>query len=307
MEEQTSSIDTALLCKLKSLARRGAVLWRTPCGGGVVGQQGGRAANATPHRPQLSASEVAAALRDEWLTEWTAEGFVLSTRAASLLRVVLSRPAQPDETYRIRQAGANTRHSTRSASVGGSLSAPPALETTDRTTRPGFSACESPLGWLRRHGSKTGTELISAAEFDAGERLRTDFHMAQMLPRVTASWDLATPAMRQRTGGPAAGLETSEAAVAARQRVEAALKAVGPEMAGVLIDVCCFLKGIEQAERNGGWPRRAGKVVLRLALAQLARHYGIGNHSGPARSRILHWGADGYRPDIDGSELDKAS
>jgi hypothetical protein len=67
------------------------------------------------------------------------------------------------------------------------------------------------------------------------------------------------------------------------------------------------LKGLEQAERNGGWPRRSGKVVLQLALERLALHYGFGGRSGPAPGRVLHWGAEGYKPAIDGgTELDKA-
>jgi hypothetical protein len=294
MEEQTSGNDTALLFKLKALARRGTVLRRTPCGGGVVGQQDCQPEAGNGRALQFRANEIATALREDWLTERAGGEFALSKRAASLLRIALSRPdrcARP--STRTHAAGDPARHSR-------------AAHQPERTTRPGHAAFESPLAWLRRHGSKTGKELISAAEFDAGERLRGDFELAQMRPRVTASWDLATPAMRQRRAGPDAALQTSEAAVAARQRVEAALNVVGPEGAGVLIDVCCFLTGIEQAERNGGWPRRAGKVVLKMALAQLVRHYGIGAGDGPSRGRILHWGADGYRPDIDGTELDKA-
>ena len=44
---------------------------------------------------------------------------------------------------------------------------------------------ESPLGWLFARG------LVNAAQFDAGERLRSDWERAQLPPRVTMSWDAA--------------------------------------------------------------------------------------------------------------------
>ncbi len=85
----------------------------------------------------------------------------------------------------------------------------------------------------------------------------------------------------------------------ARERVRRALTAVGPELAGVLIDVCCHLKGLEEAERAAGWPQRSGKVVLQLALTRLARHYGIDPAVARSEARapsVRHWGSDDYRP-----------
>jgi len=131
---------------------------------------------------------------------------------------------------------------------------------------------ESPLTWLRRRRDKVGRPLISAAEFDAGERLRADFTLGRMEAQVTSNWSpMAGHGGRKvmRDGE----LTISEAAVAARDRVRGALASVGPEMANVLLDVCCYLKGLESIERDAGWPQRSGKVVLGMALRMLARHY----------------------------------
>lgn len=94
----------------------------------------------------------------------------------------------------------------------------------------------------------------------------------------------------------------SDQALASRQRVLQALEAVGPELAGVLIDVCCHLLGLSEAERSRGWPQRSGKVILQIALTRLARHYGILSEedmSGTVRARLRHWGVEDFRPSLD--------
>jgi Domain of unknown function (DUF6456) len=135
---------------------------------------------------------------------------------------------------------------------------------------------ESPLLRLAQRRDGDGKPLISEAEFAAGERLRRDFELAQLSPRVTALWGIegATGSSRSR-GLPPDGLPTAERALAARTRVDQALKAAGEGLATILLEVCCLERGLEAAERRLGWPSRSGKVVLRLALGRLALHYGL--------------------------------
>lgn len=128
---------------------------------------------------------------------------------------------------------------------------------------------ESPLLWLHRRRDADGNRLIGDAMFAAGERLRADFTFGNMTPRVTLNWTAAVQGSRNPYGA-----DPSESALAARQRVRRAIERVGPELSGVLIDVCCFLKKLEDVERDRRWPARSAKVILTLALQRLARHYG---------------------------------
>lgn len=142
---------------------------------------------------------------------------------------------------------------------------------------------ESPLAWLARRKGRDGRTMIDSIEFMAGERLRADFTRAHLSPRVTSSW--SGLARGRNCGGGDAGSMT-DMVIAARQRVQLALDACGPEFSGVLMDVCCFLHGLEDVERAHGWPARSAKVVLQLALDRLARHYGLQRpaHRAPIRT-----------------------
>ena len=78
--------------------------------------------------------------------------------------------------------------------------------------------------------------------------------------------------------------------LATTKRPDQALDAVEPEFSGLLLDVCCFLKGLEDVERERQWPLRSAKIVLRLGLDRLARHYGYAAQAtGPARAAVRTW------------------
>jgi hypothetical protein len=150
---------------------------------------------------------------------------------------------------------------------------------------------ESPLAWLARRKGRDGRAMISPHQFLAGERLRADFTLGHMAPRVTANWAAPTGGRPKGSGNSAA--EMTERMVSSRQRVSLAMEVCGPEFAGLLMDVCCFLRGLEDVERERGWPARSAKVVLQLALDSLARHYGFLREArGPEQARIRTWLAE---------------
>jgi hypothetical protein len=157
---------------------------------------------------------------------------------------------------------------------------------------------ESPLAWLARRKDTSGKPMIDRAQFAAGERLRADFTRAAMTPRTGANF--AAPVTHGRRSGSDNGMNFSDLVIAAKERVNLALDSVGPEFSGLLLDVCCFLKGLETVERERGWPRRTSKVVLGLALDRLARHYNIAEKiSGRSRAPLRAWQAEDARPTMD--------
>lgn len=130
---------------------------------------------------------------------------------------------------------------------------------------------------------------------EASERLAQDYERAQLDARVTAVWDAALlPTGTRRAGGEKA---ISNAALSARARVHAALEAVGPELSGLLCEVCCLSVGVEQAERRLGLAARSGGALLKVALTRLARHYGLlVAETRRGNAALKHWAAPGYRP-----------
>jgi hypothetical protein len=161
---------------------------------------------------------------------------------------------------------------------------------------------ESPLGWLKSRKDRNGRPLLADYQYEAGERLRADYWFAHLSPRVTSNWSALAPSERTRRGAPSPAASLRDDVIAAKERVMRALEAVGPEVAGVLVDVCCELKGLEEAEKFNGWPQRAGKVVLQIALSLLARHYRLIGEGAPRKQQprpMRHWGSEDYRPTLE--------
>jgi hypothetical protein len=139
------------------------------------------------------------------------------------------------------------------------------------TRRLRYNMAESPVTVLARKRDKDGKAFLEPELADAAERLREDFELAQMGPRVAQNWE------RFLTGGDRGGFRPDggggEGPRGARERVAAALRDLGPGLGDVALRCCCFLEGLETTEKRMGWAARSGKIVLRIALIRLKRHY----------------------------------
>ena len=150
---------------------------------------------------------------------------------------------------------------------------------------------ESPIDYLALRKDKNGVPLLGKSEWAAGDRLRSDFTRANMLAGIGMRWGEPI----RVSGGAGGGVTQTDAAMAARTRVAKALDAVGPEFSGLLLDVCCFLKGLEQVEVERKWPQRSAKLMLRAGLSILSRHYAPPEKTA---AKIRNWGTDDYRPTL---------
>jgi len=144
-----------------------------------------------------------------------------------------------------------------------------------------YNINESPVTLLARRKDRDGKPFLGHDLVAAGDRLREDFELAQMGPRVAQNWDRFLTGSDRGSFGFADG--AGRGSEGARDRVAAALRALGPGLGDVALRCCCFLEGLETAEKRMGWSARSGKIVLRIALQRLKAHY---DRQGPAGSMI---------------------
>jgi len=269
LRHQTLAIDEATILRegrriLRRLAEPGSVLAIAPdLEKAVVMREfpdGRTARTAVVERAVAQAF----ALKD-WITCRKA-GRVASYELSATGRSALKRLMEEEEAGRVGMAEAASPFGAQhgdwaTKEVGGD----------DGNRRVRYNLAESPVAVLGRRRDKDGRVFLEQGLVGAAERLREDFELAQMGPRVTQNWD------RFLTAGDRSGFHSdsggAEGPRAARDRVALALRDLGPGLGDVALRVCCFLEGIEAAERRMGWAARSGKIVLRIALQRLRRHY----------------------------------
>ena len=129
------------------------------------------------------------------------------------------------------------------------------------------NATESPLGWLHSRG------FVTTRQLEAGERLRSNWERAQLAPRVTMAWSAAP--VSTGAGASIFQPDLGGAQIDAKRRFERAVEPAGPGLSDILWRIVCAGEGMREAETALGWPARAGKLVLTLALDRIANFYRI--------------------------------
>ncbi|MCZ0811041.1 MAG: DUF6456 domain-containing protein [Pseudomonadota bacterium] len=149
------------------------------------------------------------------------------------------------------------------------------LQDPPASRRIRYGAAETPLIALARRRDRDGQRFLAPDLVRAGERLREDYDLSGLGARRDAPWDrFVMKDMAQPEG-------LSPMQVLARARVLGALRDLGPGLGDVALRCCCYLEGLETAEKRLGWSARSGKIVLRIALQRLKRHYeGLNDGSG---------------------------
>ncbi|MEM7733829.1 MAG: DUF6456 domain-containing protein [Pseudomonadota bacterium] len=133
-----------------------------------------------------------------------------------------------------------------------------------RQTR--FQSTETPLALLARRRDKDGNLFLGQDLVVVGERMHEDFVLTGMTHRRDETWDQFLCRAQDAPAG-------SPQSRRAQDRLIGALRDLGPGLGDAVLRCCCCLEGLELTEKRMGWSARSGKIVLRIALQRLKRHY----------------------------------
>lgn len=138
---------------------------------------------------------------------------------------------------------------------------------------------ESPLSRLASQ-KDNGVAFLSPEMVAAGDWFRQLFERSQMQPRITLSYD---PTHLVDKGAPTSGNPLGDMGHDARSKMNDLLSKMPKDAASAVLNVCGFQTGIQRLEVEKNWPRRSGKMILRLGLEILASEMGFLNNKGPTK------------------------
>lgn len=202
----------------------------------------------------------AMALKD-WITCPEPDGRIARYFITNLGRTALRRLTAEDEN---RASGFAERSADPDGDAGWDIAA---IEGDARPLQR-YYANESPLVGLSRRKDRDGKPFLGRDLVAVGERLREDFELVEVGIGGVENWEDVMAGQLLETPK-----DAPREAVAALGRIKKALADLGPGLSDVVLRCCCFLEGLEQTEKKMGWSARSGKIVLRIALQRLKRHY----------------------------------
>ena len=147
------------------------------------------------------------------------------------------------------------------------------------------------LGQLAR--SRNGEpSFLNAHHLEAAGRLLTLFERSRLSGRTTMKYG---PRVDSGHGGHAH--EMGDMALDARKQLAELYSSLPRDCADIVIDVCGYEKGLQDIERERGWPRRSAKLVLRIGLDALAARYGLSPSAiGGETAGMRNWLSENARP-----------
>lgn len=195
-------------------------------------------------------------------------GWISCTRTGRLSRYQITQNGRNALTRIVAQRENKARSKVDCSQIAGLGGPQSTIQPRPRRSR--YGAGETPLDMLGRLVDKNGDPFLPPDLVRAGKRLREDFEVAQVgqhLSQEARHFDSLTCGKSQTVNW------SSPCARDAERRAKRALSALGAGLSDIALRCCCYLEGLETAERQLGWSARSGKIVLRIALQQLKSHY----------------------------------
>lgn len=151
----------------------------------------------------------------------------------------------------------------------GALFAPQGARGTVATSR--SAGTEAPYLVLARRRRADGEPWLPAELVTVAHRFRETWEIARIGGAITRDWERLV--VGQVTTSKPSGDHAPTRRLEAEQSLAAAIRSLGPDLAETVLLGVCQERGMEEIEQRLDFPARSGKIVLRIALRSLARHY----------------------------------
>lgn len=181
------------------------------------------------------------------------------------------------ESRRAAQRGTGEDPALESDEGAGSSATAPRLAPKPRRS----AGTDAPLHILARRNRPDGEAWLPPELVAAALRFRENWEIAQIGGSLPGDWDVFVsgrfgPGLtggRAAVGGGAHPSGRATRRLEAEEALAAAIRALGPDLAEAVLLGVCQEHGMEDIEKRLAYPARSGKIVLRIALRMLARHY----------------------------------